>query len=66
MEPVSMNEPSRVHRILVALIALLGAPLASLHAADAAKPSAGITQQLLNRIHVTPKLFFAPFPAYEQ
>ena len=28
-----MNEPSPVHRILVALIALLVAPLASLHAA---------------------------------
>ena len=33
MEPVSMNEPSPVHCILVALIALLVAPLASLHAA---------------------------------
>ena len=61
-----MSEPSPVRRILVALIALLVAPLASLHAADAAKPSAGITQQLLNSIHVTPKLIFDPFPAYEQ
>ncbi len=61
-----MSELSPVHRVLLALIALLVAPPVSLHAADAAKPAAGITQQLLNSIHVTPKLILDPFPAYEQ
>lgn len=61
-----MNEQSPVHRILVTLIALLVAPLASVHAADAAKPAAGITQQRLNSIHITPRLILDPFPAYEQ
>jgi len=31
---------------------------------DAPKPSGKVTQQLLNSIHVTPKLIFDPFPAY--
>jgi len=47
------------------LTALLLAPLAALRAADAPKPAAKITQQLLHSIHVTPKLFFDPFPRHE-
>jgi hypothetical protein len=42
--------------------ALLLAPLAALHAADAPKPAVKVTQELLNSIHVTPKLIFDPFP----
>jgi hypothetical protein len=48
------------------LTALLLAPLAALHAADAPKPTVKVTQELLNSIHVTPKLIFDPFPAYAQ
>ena len=48
------------------IIALLLAPLAALHAADAPKPTVKDTQELLNSIHVTPKLIFDTFPAYAQ
>jgi sialidase-1 len=41
-------------------------PGAALQAADAPTPSVQVTQQLLNSIHVTPKLIFDPFPAYAQ
>ena len=54
------------HRIEQIIIALLLMPLASLHAADAPKPTVKVTQELLNSIHVTPKLIFDPFPAYAQ
>ena len=40
--------------------------LAALPAADAPTPAANITQQLLNSIHVTPKLILDSFPAYAQ
>jgi sialidase-1 len=52
--------------ILTLLTALLLAPLAALHAADAPKPAVKVTQELLNSIHVTPKLIFDPMPAYGQ
>jgi len=48
------------------LTALLLASLAVLRAADAPTPALKVTQQLLNSIHVTPKLIFDPFPAYAQ
>jgi len=51
---------------LTLLTALLLAPLAALHAADAPKPAVKVTQQLLNSIHVTPKLILEPFPAYAE
>ncbi len=51
---------------LALLTALLLAPLAALHAADTPKPAVRVTQELLNSIHVTPKLIFDPFPAYAQ
>ena len=51
---------------LTLLTALLLAPQATLHAADAPKPTVKVTQELLNSIHVTPKLIFDPFPAYAQ
>ena len=53
-------------RTLTLLIVLLLAPLAALHAADAPKPAVKVTQELLNSIHVTPKLIFDPMPAYGQ
>jgi hypothetical protein len=49
-----------------ALTVLLLAPLAPLRAADAPKPAFKVTQQLLNSIHVTPKLIFDRFPAYAE
>jgi sialidase-1 len=52
--------------ILTLFTALLLAPLAALHAADTTKPAAKVTQELLNSIHVTPKLIFDPMPAYGQ
>jgi hypothetical protein len=48
------------------ITALLLAPLAALNAADAPKPAVKVTQELLNSIHVTPKLIFDPMPAYGQ
>jgi len=46
---------------------LLLGPLASLHATDTPpQPVVKVTQDLLNSIHVTPKLIFDPFPAYAQ
>ena len=51
---------------LILLTALLLAPLAALHAADGMKPAVKVTQELLNSIHVPPKLIFEPFPAYAQ
>lgn len=48
------------------LTALLLAPLAALRAADSPKPAVKVTQELLNSIHVTPKLIFDPMPAYAQ
>ena len=53
-------------RTLALLTALLLAPLAALYAADAPKPTVKVTQELLNSIHVAPKLIFDPFPAYAQ
>ena len=54
--------PSFCHSILAVLF------LSALEsaAADSPKPSVKVTQQLLNSIHVTPKLIFDPFPAYAQ
>ena len=52
--------------IITPFIALLLAPLATLHAADAPKPAVKVTQELLNSIHVTPKLIFDPMSAYGQ
>ena len=54
------------HFSLGRLERLLRAPLAALSAADAPKPTVKVTQELLNSIHVTPKLIFDPFPAYAQ
>ncbi|MBM4083469.1 MAG: exo-alpha-sialidase [Planctomycetes bacterium] len=51
---------------LIGTCALLFVPLAALHAADAPKAAVKITQELLNSIHVTPKLIFDPMPAYGQ
>ena len=51
--------PSFCHSILAVLF--LSALV--LAAADAPKPSVQVTQQLLNSIHVTPKLILDPFPA---
>jgi len=51
---------------LVILTTLLLAPLAALHAADVPKHAVKVTQELLNSIHVTPKLIFDPMPAYGQ
>jgi hypothetical protein len=48
------------------LAALLLAPLEMLHAADTPKHAVKVTQELLNSIHVTPKLIFDPFPAYAE
>ena len=48
---------------------LLLTPLVALRAADAAppvKPAVKSKQELLNSIHVTPKVIFDPFPAYAQ
>jgi hypothetical protein len=47
------------------LLSLLG-PLAALHAAESPKPDVKVTQELVNSIHVTPKLIFDPFPAYAE
>ena len=52
--------PSFCHSIL----AVLFLSALELAAADAPKPSVQVTQQLLNSIHVTPKLIRDPFPAY--
>jgi hypothetical protein len=52
--------------ILTLFTALLLAPLAALHAADGPKPAVKVTHELLNSIHVTPKLIFDPMPAYGQ
>jgi len=41
-------------------------PPLALHAADKPKPAVKVTQQLLNSVHVTPKLIFDPMPAYRQ
>jgi hypothetical protein len=41
-------------------------PLPAPKAADAPRPAVKVTQELLNSIHVTPKLIFDPFPAYAQ
>jgi hypothetical protein len=41
-------------------------PLAALHAADPPNQTVKVTQELLNSIHVTPKLIFDPMPAYAQ
>ena len=49
--------------LTVFLTALLLTPLAAQHAADAPKPTVKVTQELLNSIHVTPKLIYDPFPA---
>jgi sialidase-1 len=48
---------------LLALIPL-ALPLAAGRAADEPRPEPAVTQQLLNSIHVTPRLSFDPFPAY--
>lgn len=48
------------------LCALLLAPLAALQADDAPKSAVKVTQELLNSIHVTPKLIFDPMAAYGQ
>lgn len=45
------------------LTALLLALLAALHADDAPKPAVKVTQELLDSIHVIPKLIFDPMPA---
>ena len=52
--------------ILPLFTALLLAPLPAMQAADAPKPPVKVTQELLNSIHVTPKLIFDPMPAYGQ
>ena len=52
--------------LLGLLPTLLLAPLAALPAADAPKPAVKVTQELLNSIHLTPKLIFDPMPAYGQ
>ncbi|MDH4477302.1 MAG: sialidase family protein [Verrucomicrobiaceae bacterium] len=51
---------------IILITALMLAPLAALQAADATKPAVKVTQELLNSIHVTPKLIFDPMPAYGQ
>ena len=51
---------------LVILAALLLTPLAALRADEAPKPTVKVTQELLNSIHITPKLIFDPMPAYGQ
>ena len=62
-----MNSPLRRRPAFLGLLpTLLLAPLAALNAADAPKPAATMTQELLNSIHVTPKLIFDPMPAYGQ
>jgi hypothetical protein len=52
------------HSLSILTIFLIVAVLGILHAADAPKPAAKVSQELLNSIHVTPKLIFNPFPAY--
>ena len=52
--------------ILPLLTVLLLAPLAALHADEPPKITVKVTQELLNSIHVTPKLIFDPMPAYGQ
>jgi hypothetical protein len=39
---------------------------AALRAAEHEKPAVKVTQELLNQIHITPKINFKPFPAYEK
>ena len=56
----------RVKTTLLLLAALLLPPLTALSAAEAPTPAGNATQQLLNSIHITPKLIFDPFPAYAQ
>jgi hypothetical protein len=51
---------------LPVLAALLLTPLAALRADEAPKPTVKVTQELLNSIHITPKLIFDPMPAYGQ
>ena len=48
------------------VFAALFAPLVAPHGADVPKPPVKVTQELLNSIHVTPKLIFDPIPAYAQ
>ena len=51
---------------LPVIAALLLTPLAALRADEAPKPTVKVTQELLNSIHITPKLIFDPMPAYGQ
>ena len=53
-------------KLITLLTTLLLASLAMLPAADAPIASFKVTQELLNSIHVTPKLIFDPMPAYGQ
>ena len=53
-------------KLITLLPTLLLASLAMLPAADAPIASFKVTQELLNSIHVTPKLIFDPMPAYGQ
>ena len=46
--------------------ALLGLLLTALQAADPPDPPVKVTQELLNSIHLTPKLNFDPMPTYGQ
>ena len=46
--------------------AVLLATLTAARAADPPQRSVAVTQELLNSIHVTPKLIFDPFPAYAE
>ena len=48
------------------LSTLLLAPLAALHADESPKSTVKVTQELLNSIHITPKVIFDPMPAYGQ
>ena len=48
------------------LITLLFAPLIAVHADDAPKSAVKVTQELLNSIHITPRLIFDPMAAYGQ
>jgi len=48
------------------LITLLFAPLIAVHADDAPKSAVEVTQELLNSIHITPRLIFDPMAAYGQ
>jgi hypothetical protein len=51
---------------IIVLAALLFVPLAAIHAADKEPATVKVTQELLNSIHVTPKLIHDSFPAYAE